>query len=185
MSMKTFRYIGLFGFLFVVLVIGCTKEKDQRNESQGDNYQKRINEIVIVNDGLDFKLGKSIEEITNNLGRPKNIIVEKIKNVHYPDEIIDEIHKLFYDGLYIEIYKATEGNKEMLQALSITSEKFKVKWGLNVGISKDEIKKVLGNPSKDVDNVWSYVDSDGYENGVRFFFRNDKVNKIEWSYWID
>jgi hypothetical protein len=43
----------------------------------------------------------------------------------------------------------------------------------------------LGNPSKDVDNVWSYVDSDGYEDEVRFYFKNDKVNKIEWSYYID
>jgi hypothetical protein len=181
--MKTFRYIVLFSFIFLTLFIGCTKKENNLSKKpQSVNYQERINEFV--NDGLDFKLGESIGEIIKNLGNPKNIKVEKIKNVYYPD-VIDEINKLFYNGLYVEIYKATEGNKEILTALSVMSYKFKVKWGLNVGASKDEIKKVLGNPSKDVDNVWSYVDSDGYEDEVRFYFKNDKVNKIEWSYYID
>jgi len=182
--MRVNLVIGISCLIFAILIIGCSKkEKTLPEEPQSDVYQERINRLV--NDGLDFKLGDSVNEIIKTLGQPKDIKVEKERNVHYPNEIMDEIHRLYYDGLSIEIYKATEGNKELLQTLSVTSNKFKVKLGLNVGVTKPEIKRALGRPSKDRGNAWSYVCTDGYEHEVRFYFANDKVNKIEWSYWID
>lgn len=182
--MRVNLFIGIGCFIFAALIFGCSKkEKAVAEEPERGVYQERINQLV--NEGLDFKVGDSVNEVINNLGQPKDIKVEKIGNVHYPNEIVDEIHRLYYDGLSIEIYKATEGNKELLQTLSVTSNKFKVKLGLNVGATKTEIKGVLGNPSNDSDNMWSYVRNDGYPDKVRFHFENDRVTKIEWSYWID
>ena len=182
--MRVKLFIGISGFIFAALIFGCSKkERTLAEEPQNDIYQERINELV--NDGLGFQLGDSVNEIIKHLGQPTDMKVEKRRNVHYPNEIVDEIHRLYYDGLSVEIYKATEGNKELLQTLSVTSNKFRVKLGLNVGVTKSEIKRALGRPSKDRDNVWSYVCTDGYEHEVRFYFANDEVNKIEWSYWID
>lgn len=176
--------IGISCFVFAILISGCSKkEKAETEESDRAVYQEKINQLV--DDGLDFELGESVNEIIKTLGQPKDMQVEKIKNVHCPDEIVDEIHRLYYDGLYVEIYKATEGNKEMLQTLLVSSNKFKVKLGLNVGATKTEIKQVLGNPSNDSGGVWAYVYTAGYPDKVRFYFENDRVTKIEWSYWID
>ena len=176
--------MGISYFVFAAVISGCSKKENVAAEEPDHAvYQERINQLV--DDGLDFELGDSVNEIIKTLGQPKDIQVDKIKNVHYPDEIVDEIHRLYYDGLYVQIYKATEGNKELLQALSITSNKFKVKLGLNVGTTKTEIRRTLGNPSNDSDDMWSYVYTEGYPNTVQFYFENDAVTKIEWSYWID
>jgi len=178
--------IGISSYTLGALISGCSeKERAVPEKAELDVYKERIEQLLY--DRFDFELGHSVNEIIKTLGRPKHIQVEKIKNFHHPDEIVDEIHRLYYDGLYVEIYKATTDNKEMLQALSVTSNRFKVKLGLNIGTTKTEIKKALGNPSISSSNdIWDYGNpSGGYPDIVKFFFENDRVTKIEWSYWID
>lgn len=175
--MRKFRYIAVFSFALLLFSF------NRSGVSQANDFQKRVNQFIY--DGLDFKLGKTRAEIISNLGNPENMEMKKVKNIHYPDEIIDEIYELFYDGLYIRIYKATAGDREFIEYLSITSDRFKIKWGLNIGSSKEEVKNILGNPIKEDSDVFTYEYTDGYPDHVYFYFRDNAVYRIDWEFWID
>lgn len=122
------------------------------------------------------------------MGSPKSVNITKIPNIHFPDQI-DEIHELFYDGLSLEIYVVKHPDysgpdPSLLRGISITSNKYKVKYGLNIGSSKAAVKKVLGNPLTE-DHKFTYENTDGYANHVYFYFRNARVYRIDWHFFID
>jgi hypothetical protein len=182
--MKELLYRNLLILTLPVFLSGwvaCNGRSSQ--ESKIDKFQEKVDEFVA--EGLDFKLGKTKVEIVKNLGNPKTIRIQKVPNVHYPKYIVDEIHELFYDGFYIKLYKATETNKEMVEYLSVTSDRYKVKWGLNIGTHKNKVRNLLGPPLKKEKSVYTYQDRDGYPDHVYFYFRDDRIYKIEWEYYHD
>lgn len=136
--------------------------------------------------GFDFRLGTTEKEIIRNLGSPQKIRKEKIKNI-YDHNQMDETIEIYYDGLYIKIYnvKAVDGDKEMIEAISVFSNKYKIKWGLNIGCSRQQVKDILGAPSE-VDNEKLTYSLDGnFPHQFDFFIKDGKVYKIEWSYYMD
>lgn len=177
-----FLIAGVGLVIIVILSTTCLKQQhtDMR-ETTGEALQYRINQFVYG--GWNFRVGETLAEIITNLGTPQSFKTEKVKNTHNPDQI-DEVYELLYDGLFIEIYKVTETNKEFVTALSVTDDKYKMKWGLNIGSSRNQVKNVLGNPSEEKNNVYIYK-TDEAPSYVSFYFRNGTMYKIYWSFYID
>jgi hypothetical protein len=156
--------------------------------------EEKINQFVY--NGWEFKIGETETEIRSNLGVPET-----------------EFHtyEFFYkDGPYLKLITgASEGVKDpkvliselILDSNSISdSNKYKVKWGLNLGSSKKRVKEVLGEPyeieaKKEIrpgtmmdekvdyckEEIWTYRDIEGPRNQVKFFFRDDILYRIEWQ----
>jgi hypothetical protein len=150
--------------------------------AEKNTFQSKIDQFIW--DGLDFKLGKTKTEIIRNLGTPKSFKVRKIENQYDPEQI-DEIYELYFDGLYVGIYKVTKDGKEIFLAITVTSDKYKVKLGLNVGSSKENVVKILGEPQdKDGENVYIYEDSIGFSY-VYFHFEEGILQKVNWVFYCN
>ena len=165
-------------------------------------FQARIDEMIEA--GLAFPLGKSRAEITASLGPPRAATVRKLRNQHDPTRI-DELHELAYDGLRVLLYRITAEDREFVTDLSLTSAKYRVKWGLGVGSTKEAVRRVLGGgfgalaapdsriepPARgqrcaEVDGVCTYR-YDGFEqkSHVFFSFRGGRVSRIDWTFEVD
>lgn len=145
-------------------------------------FQKRINEFF--EDGFVGGLGSKEEEVIKKLGPPKKIKRE-YPNYNKPLEHNYESIDLFYDGLHINIYKDPYSLREFVSIPDgLTSDKYKMKWELNIGCSKKHVLDTLGRPSwpnRTKDSLTYYAEG----NNLHFYFKEDKLIKIEWEYYID
>jgi hypothetical protein len=179
----------LIGVLFLLVALlftslpshGANDSDKDSSDNRSEEFQSRINEFI--NDGLDFKLGKTIGEIKQALGQPQKSNIRKVENRHYPQ--IDEIHELYYQGLYMQIYKVSATRKEFITNISISSDRYKLKWGLNVGSQKSAVKRVLGSPDKNEKNLFEYCDDITLVSCVSFHFSNEIVRKVDWDFYSD
>jgi len=143
--------------------------------------QQRVDSFIT--DGRDFTLGNTREEIIANLGQPKKETIANIKNRHTPSQT-DKTDTLEYDGLTVEIYQVTAGNQQLLDSVTITNAQYPVKYALDIGTTGTHVTEVLGPPDERNGNVSIYQDEQGL-NRVLFTIGENRVNRIEWDYYVD
>jgi hypothetical protein len=177
--------------LCLALLLGsCIEKKNadagyagdmQRSAAAGRNME-RIDHFM--RRGPAFPVGGSLAEIKRNLGKPAKEDVTERRNIHNK-ALVDEIHKLYYDGLYIEVYHVTEMKKDILLVLEVTGEEYPLAYGLQIGITKKKIRDTLGNPNEERPGLWRYFASDFVMGSFEFGFQNDAAVSIRWYYSID
>jgi hypothetical protein len=177
---------------FVISVSGC--------ETVRPIATNQVTPAQFVYDG--WRLGSTTAEIQNRLGTPVHLRVREVENRHV-DGQIDEIRELEYDGLVLKIYKVSEvPERELLMTIAVTSPRYEIGWGLKVGTNKEDVRRVLGNGSENVDCrlltqqggttpahmhgdcIWEYSDGDAGSE-VTFSFEKDRVYRIDWSFYVD
>ena len=55
-------------------------------------------------------------------------------------------------------------------------------FGLDVGTSRADVERILGEPQEAEDSHLMYLYSDGYPDTVHFHLRNGRVREIEWNF---
>ncbi len=174
----------------IMLVAGCagtTKTSSADSDAMDSSLAKSDQ---FIDHGFAFKMGHTRARIIRNLGDPLSVSVKRAKDpspfvTNPSDEIRDEIIELVYDGLYIVLYRAAAENQELLQHVSITKDKYKLKWDLNVGVSKAAVIALLGKPSGERTDEVMYRNHQGVESYVAFHLSNDIVTKIDWWYSLE
>ncbi len=162
----------------LVVLIGCESKKDKPAAESGNASNPNVN--AFLQSGWDFRLGKNIAEIKANLGPPSSEKVEKIKVPPTPGQS-EEIHRLSYDGLMVEVDKLTgSAARESLIRLVISNDKYKTKLGLKVGSPQEDVKRVLGEPWGVVRGALIYEEDIG---GLTFYIQNSVVQKIQWEWY--
>lgn len=146
--------------------------------SEISNHQQRIDEVIYG--GLDFPFGETKDDIIKNLGEPLKIFEKPVTNRHRLD-VNDKLYDLIYNGLEARIYHVTADEKELVLRILIESEKYKVKYGLNIGITADYVVGILGPPAFKEKNCYEFYDSNGFAK-LRFYFESNKLSKIEWNF---
>lgn len=141
-------------------------------------YQQRVDEVIY--DGLEFRLGETKDDIINNLGEPLEII-EKTVTSRLRFDLNDKLYDLIYEGFEARIYHAITDEKELVLRILIKHDKYKVKYGLNIGASEEFVKGVLGPPAFKENNIYEYYDSNGFAK-LRFYFNDNSLTMIEWSF---
>jgi hypothetical protein len=179
MNRNTVIFIGI-SLCSVFFMTGC-KSQDRTGNQKPAVFQKRINEFVY--DSFGFEFDKTRSDIIKTMGRPARIAEKKVTNIHDPAQV-DSEYVLFYAGLSIKIYEVSQTGKEIVTDISITTDQYKLKWGLRVGCSQDEVKRVLGEPHEKKDLVYVY-EADEAPSIVVFFFRDGNVTSIDWEFYYD
>jgi len=132
-------------------------------------------------EGWAFQLGTSLVEL-KAVGRVRREVVSTVKNPHVQNQV-DEIRDLYYDGLYVSAYFPTKDHKRLLlQSVEITSPRFAIKHGLNVGTSLAQLKAALGEPDAVDRDVYAYK---GEGNTVYFTIKNGVITKVRWTLYLD
>lgn len=138
-----------------------------------------INEFV--SRGWAFELGTSLTDL-KAVGKVQREVISMVKNPHVENQI-DEVRELYYDGLYIKAYfPAMDHKRFLLEEVEITSARFRVQHGLNVGASVAELERVLGEPDEIKGDVYSYS---GETDTVRFVIHNGVITKVKWELYLD
>lgn len=161
--------------------LAVTEKKVETSEfiaSEISNHQQRIDEVIY--EGLDFRFGETKSDIIKNLGEPIKIIEKPITSRHRLD-VSDRLYDLIYNGLQARIYHVTSDEKELVLRILIKNEKYKVKYGLNVGVTEEYVIGILGPPSIKEKDFYEFYDSNGFAK-LRFYFKSNMLSEIEWNF---
>lgn len=140
---------------------------------------------LFIDDGLAFTLGTSRAEIMQNLGAPDHAEISLVPNPHHPGRR-DRVHTWHYEnGLRIKIYEVQATKKEFVIWLSIASDRYKTKVGLDVGAERERVHAVLGDPRRHTSANATYYDTVYRTSRVHFSFRDNRIDKITWIYHFD
>ena len=147
-------------------------------------FQARVDEFIA--NAFAPPLGRTRAELAASLGPPRSATVRRVQNRHEPGRT-DEVHELEYDGLRIVLYRASATGRELLMEMSLTSERYRLKWGLGVGRTRDAVRRALG-PAVRAER--DGIDTDRYEDSERlsrvdFSFQGARVRRIDWVFWLD
>ena len=136
---------------------------------------------AFVTGGWAFELGTSLTDL-KAVGKVEREVVSTVKNAHVGNQI-DEVRELYYEGLYIKAYFPAKDHKRfLLQEVQITSPRFRIKHGLNVGASVAELHRVLGTPDEVKGDVYSYA---GETDTVCFVITNGVITEVRWELYLD
>ena len=173
-----------FYLVLLVLLVAAGCARSPQDFSKITRAQQRERVAGLIRSGWDFKFGRDIIEIKKSLGKPLREKVDNYSNLHVENQV-DEIHRLDYGGLIVNVYRVNEKPpRDILYKLVITDNNYKLKWGLGIGSSRSEVLRLFGKPG-DKRGGFTYSLEDEKMNSVKFFFSEDKINRIQWDWYLD
>jgi hypothetical protein len=148
-------------------------------------------------------LGNTRAEIIKNLGKPKRERTENdLRQANeLPAEdarmvrghgVENKIFELAYEGLILKIVKVNSPPyREFVYDMTVTSNRYKMLWDLNVGGPRQEVRRILGDPSdpNDLKDSYDVVHSGdpevGYTDLVTFDYHDSLVSRIHFWMYLD
>ena len=106
--------------------------------------------------------------------------VKKAANPHDPLKV-DEFRTLSFEGLEIYGFMGDQGELWPVR-IAVTGAAWDIANDLKVGSDAARVTELLGEPTTRGPEAWLYQ---GAIQNVNFFLRRDKIEKIEFIYYLD
>ena len=169
----------LFYILIVLLFPICFSTHAQSNEAF-----KRLQFIDnFVSHGIPLSWDKSDAKI-RALGRVIKVETEEYEAPHDKGLMLEKrIYHL--DGLQVIAHFVKGDNSRcQLSKAIVTKPKWKIEKGLRVGSSIKSVVKYLGEPTSKSKGTYEYCGETSVDCAI-FEFKNSKVMKITFTYYLD
>jgi hypothetical protein len=121
--------------------------------------------------------GETEADVVRRLGEPTSRDTRMRTSFGNPT-VLRRVERLIYPGIVIEL-------QGRLVGVQLTAEDHPLPWSLSIGARWQAVQDVLGRPQRATDDALLYLYSDGFPKTVTFRFRDGRVRKIEWEYWIE
>jgi hypothetical protein len=138
----------------------------------------RVDEII---DAPRALFGRTRAEIERRLGAPAAIETRSLSRATRPGTR-DRVEDLAYPGVTLGVAVGVPGAP--LRRVALTSADVALPRALGVGAPRGHVEAVLGEPQEWTETRYLYLYADGYPDTVEFFFRDDRVHRIEWNYAV-
>jgi hypothetical protein len=97
----------------------------------------------------------------------------------------DELREFTFDGMYVRaLFPGRAHDAYLLQEVEITKPRWRVKYGLNVGATRDEVLQALGQPDGEKPEFVEYFHSLGIGT-ARIWLVDNRITKLEWEFRAD
>lgn len=150
--------------------------------SRTQDQQRRVN--VFTEQGWQSKLGSRGIKSVRQLGKVKRERVILTDNPHVHGRK-DELREFVFDGMYVRaLFPGRAHDAYLLQEVEITKPRWKVKFDLNIGASRETMLQALGQPDGEKAEFVEYFHSLGIGT-ARVWLANDRITKLEWEFKAD
>ena len=149
-------------------------------EGIGPTDIARVDEII---DAPRALFGRTRAEIEQRLGAPRTIEARSLPRHTHPDRR-DRVEDLAYPGVTLGVGSPPDGGASALRRVVVTSGDVALPGALTVGAERHRVEQLLGEPQELTQTRYLYLYADGFPDTVEFFFRGDRVSRIEWNYSV-
>jgi hypothetical protein len=134
------------------------------------------------------QFGTSEHDIRKRLGEPDSINAQPFQNRHDSTQT-DSILQLYYSDLTLGLYRVVTENVDLLLQVTLAGTGHPLPSVIGVGTDRERLVSHLGRPSAvfldDADReILEYLDPEDLGR-VRLTLRDGRVERIEWSYYVD
>ncbi|MGH7355212.1 MAG: hypothetical protein ACRELS_11660 [Candidatus Rokuibacteriota bacterium] len=146
----------------------------------------RVDEII---DAPRALFGRTRAEIERRLGAPVATEARSLPRHTHPD-LRDRVEDLAYAGVTLGVIagaaggSSPTGGSSPLRRVLVTGDGVPLPRALTVGAERRRVEQVLGEPQELTQARYLYLYADGFPDTVEFFFRGDRVYRIEWNYSV-
>jgi len=140
----------------------------------------RVDEFI---DAPRALFGRTRADIVQRFGAPLSVEARSLPRYTHP-EVRDRVEDLAYAGVTLGVLAGVRENAPGLRRVTLTSSAFSLPRALNVGAERSRVEQVLGEPQELTPGRYLYLYADGFPDTVEFFFRDDRVHRIEWNYSV-
>jgi hypothetical protein len=175
------RLQSIICFLVGGLLAASTAYADAGTRPTQETAEERLDRIdEFVWGGRLFLMDRPTLQHVRGLSSLLKEKIEKAPNRHSPQQI-DEYQTLTFEGL--ELYGRVTPTQEFQTITTvITSAKWKVRNGLNVGTNASRIETLLGPPLQRTNKVLRY---EGESERVNFYVEKGIIKKVEFWDYVD
>lgn len=130
-----------------------------------------------IRDGLSL-FGETKEEMIATLGEPEKSATEELASMWYEGRV-DVVSSLWYPGLYLETLYLYQGENSIEYPLTVdvTGESIALPLGLGIGVTRDRVQAILGEPAVIPGEGGYWLYGCGMEEAL-IYFSGDRVNRI-------
>jgi hypothetical protein len=132
--------------------------------------------------------GTTERDIRRILGTPDDVTTEPFQNQHDSTKT-DTILRLKYRDLTLALYRVTESGKDILLQVILSRAGRPLPFGLDIGTRREDIVALRAPTGESLDDerleTLEYQGSMESPGLFRFVLRRDRVQRIEWAYFID
>jgi hypothetical protein len=136
----------------------------------------RIERVDLLVDAPYALFGRTRAEVEARLGPPVRASSRPVVRPGVPGA--RAVEELEYAGLVIE---TSDGR---VRRIRMTVSGHVLPFGVAIGTPRGQVEDILGEPQQATDTLSLYLYSDGYPDTVTFHFRDGRVHRIEWTYWV-
>ncbi len=187
--------IKLITILFAGLAISCNRPTNTNNsDTDTDTLTVDVSENPLAEQPKDtllitdsdfsadpFSFGESpLKKLTSMENASSNFQV--YENRHVKNQM-DTLFQITIGTSQFEVYKAA--SKDWLTEARVMSNEFQTRQGINTGMTKDEVRKLLNIHS--IENLPDYIRIEHAEvpEWMDFQFKDDRLEFIEFKGYVD
>lgn len=131
--------------------------------------------------------GTTERAIRRILGAPDDVSAEPFQNQHDSTKT-DTIIRLKYRDVTVALYRVTESRADILLHVLLSRAGRRLPFGIDIGTRRDDVVAILAPTREGLDGELETLEYQGPMDSpgvVRFMLRRDRVQRIEWVYFID
>jgi hypothetical protein len=145
-----------------------------RGEPAGPTRIERVDALV---DAPYALFGRTRAELEARLGPPAGVRRRSVSLAgDRPTTAV--LEELAYPGLVVEV------SESRIRRVQMTAPGHALPFGVAPGTPRGDIEEILGEAQETTDALALYLYSDAYPDTVIFHFRDGRVYRIEWTYWV-
>ena len=141
---------------------------------------------VLLATGREF--GTTEQETRQFLGAPDRVTAEPFQNQHDATKT-DTIIRLYYRDLTLALYRVTESRADILLQVILSRAGRRIPFGIDIGTRREDVVAIQAPTREGHDDegleTLEYHGPMERPGIVRFVLRRDRVQRIEWVYFID
>ena len=141
------------------------------------DQQERVNKFT--ERGWNLPLNRELKSI-RAVGKVKKQTVSTTQNPYVAGRM-DEVHELWFDGLYMQILMPGRKKDFLLQKLEISKSRYQVLYGLKIGAQRHAVEDLLGPADVLGADYLEYINAVGVGT-ARIYLKDDRIAKIDWEY---
>ena len=123
--------------------------------------------------------GASEADVVKILGEPRERQAVPFSSPH--DDAPYEIVTLLYDGVTVSLYSMDGGARQFFHQIRVTSGPVCFARKVCLGLARERLAAVLGQPEEVEDEIWRYSDMSGYNELAFTFDAKGQVDSMTWT----
>ncbi|MEA4855714.1 MAG: hypothetical protein AAGU21_16285 [Solidesulfovibrio sp.] len=123
--------------------------------------------------------GPTEADVTRVLGAPRERQAMPFSSPH--DDAPYEIVTLTYDGLTVSLYSMDGGARQFFHQIRVTAGATCFARKVCLGLPRERLAAILGQPEEVEDDAWRYSDASGYNELSFTFDAKGQVDSMTWT----